>query len=50
MYPIGCLSHPGEKWDSAAQLGGVVARIVMGPTEGQAVLGDVVYFLSLSTV
>jgi hypothetical protein len=38
------------EWDSAARLGGVVAHIVVGPAEGQAVLEDVVDCLSLSTI
>jgi hypothetical protein len=38
------------EWDSAARLGEVVGRIVVGPAEGQAVLEDVVHFLSLSFI
>ena len=47
---FGCSSHLSVEWDSAAWLGGVVACIVVGPTEGQAVLEDVVDCLSLSAV
>jgi hypothetical protein len=50
VCPIGCSSHLGVEWDSVARLGGVVARIVVGPVEGQAVLEDVVDYLSLSTI
>ena len=45
-----CLSHPGVEWDSTAWMGGVVARIVVGPAEGQAVPEDVVDCLSLSAI
>jgi hypothetical protein len=38
------------EWGFAAQLGGVVAHIVVGPDEGQVVLEDVVDYLSLSVV
>jgi hypothetical protein len=31
-------------------MGVVVARIVVGPAEGQVVLEDVVHFLSLSSI
>jgi hypothetical protein len=36
---VGCSSHLGVEWGSAARLGGVVARIVVGPAKGQALLG-----------
>jgi hypothetical protein len=47
---VGCLSHPCAEWDSAARLGVVVSRIVVGPTEGHVVLEDVVDCLSLSSI
>jgi hypothetical protein len=31
---VGCSSHPGVAWDFVAWLGGVVACIVVGPSEG----------------
>jgi hypothetical protein len=50
VYLVGCLSHPGVKWDSVARLRVVVACIVVGSTEGQVVMEDVVYYLSISAV
>jgi hypothetical protein len=38
------------EWDSVARPGGVVARIVVGPAEGQEMLEDVVDYLSLSVI
>jgi hypothetical protein len=38
------------EWGSIARLGEVVGRIVVGPTEGQAVMESVVHFLSLSSI
>jgi hypothetical protein len=34
------------EWDSTIWIGGVVARIVVGPSEGQAVQEDVIDCLS----
>ena len=47
---VECSSHLGVEWGSVARLGGVVARIIVGPAEGQAVLEDVIDFLSLSVI
>jgi hypothetical protein len=49
---VGCSLPLGVVWGFITQLGGggVVAHIVVGPAEGQAVLGDVVHFWILSSI
>jgi hypothetical protein len=52
---VGCIScwvfiTPWCGMGFAARLGVVVAHIVVGPAEGQAVLGDVVHFQILSSI
>jgi hypothetical protein len=48
--PVGCSSPLGVEWGFAARLGVVVAHIVVEPTEGRMVLGDVFHCHILSSI
>jgi hypothetical protein len=50
VCPVGCLSHLDVESDFAARQEGVVARIVVVPTEGQAVWENEEDYQSLSTI